>query len=185
MLQNAFTLSLLKEKLLKVDWGLLNTIKDPNEAYKTFLNVFSNLYKIAFPKIKIKVNSKTRLSPWITRGILKSSKRKQRLYEKFLKNINSVKKENYKTFAHLFESIKQKSKKNYYHNLLITYENDMNRTWATIKEIITSKKSSETLFPKWLVVNDLEFFDKKLYRKMLINFLVKLDLNLHLKYLIR
>ena len=72
---NPFTLSLFKDKLLKVDWGLLHTIKDPNEAYKTFLNVFSNLYEIAFPKIKIKVNSKTRLGPWITRSISNSSKR--------------------------------------------------------------------------------------------------------------
>ena len=55
---NPFALSLLKEKLLKVDLGLLHPIKDLNEAYKTFLNVFSNLYEIAFPKIKIKVNSK-------------------------------------------------------------------------------------------------------------------------------
>ena len=50
---------------------------------------------------------------------------------------------------------------NYYHNLLINYENDMNRTWVTIKEIIGSKKSNSTLLPKRLVVNDLEFFDKK------------------------
>ena len=71
--------------------------------------MFSDLYEIAFPKIKIKVNSKTRFSQWITRIILKSSKRKQKLYEKFLKNKN---KENYKTFTLLFESIKQKSKKN-------------------------------------------------------------------------
>ena len=61
----------------------------------------------------------------------------------------------------MFESIKQKSKKNYYHNLLITYENDMKKTWATIKEIISSKNSSGTLFPKRLVVNDLKFFDNK------------------------
>ena len=141
---NPFRLSLFKEKLLKVDWRLLHAIKDPNEAYKTFLNVFSNLYKIAFPKIKIEVNSKTWLSPWIARGILKSSKCKQKLYEKLLKNRNSVNKGNYKTFARLFESIKQKSKKNYFHNLLITYENDMKRTWVTITEIISSRKSSGT-----------------------------------------
>ena len=49
---NPFTLSLFKEKLLKVDWGLLHIIKDPNEAYKKFLNVFSNLYEIALPKNK-------------------------------------------------------------------------------------------------------------------------------------
>ena len=103
---NPFTISLLKGKLLKVDWGLLHTIKDPNEAYKPFLNAFSNLYEIAFQKIKIKVNSETRLSPWIIPAILKSSKRKQILYEKFLKNRNSLNKENYKTFARLFESIK-------------------------------------------------------------------------------
>ena len=58
---NPFTISLFKEKLLKVHSRLLHPIKDPNEAYKTFLNVFSNLYEIAFPKMK-KVNPKTQLS---------------------------------------------------------------------------------------------------------------------------
>ena len=38
---NPFTPSLLKEKLFKVDWKLSNTIKDLNEAYKTFLNVLT------------------------------------------------------------------------------------------------------------------------------------------------
>ena len=78
---NHFILSLFKEKLLKVDWRTSHPIKDPNEAYKTFLNEFSNFYKIAFPKMKIKVNFKTHLSPWITCGILKSSKRKRKFYE--------------------------------------------------------------------------------------------------------
>ena len=57
------TLSLRKEKLLKVDRGLLHTIKDPNEVYNIFSNVFGNLYEIALPKVKIKVNSKTRRVP--------------------------------------------------------------------------------------------------------------------------
>ena len=60
---NPFTFSLLKGKLLKIDWGLLHTIKDLNEGYKNFSNVFGNLYEIAFPKIKMKVDSKTQLSP--------------------------------------------------------------------------------------------------------------------------
>ena len=62
-------------------------------------------------------------------------------------------------------------KKNYYHNLLITYENDMKRTWATIKEIIGSKKLSGTLFPKRLVINNLEFFDKKTIAKNVNKFI--------------
>ena len=59
--------------------------------------------------------------------ILKSSKRKQKLYEQFLKNRNFANIENDKTFTRLFELIKQKSKNNYYHNLLITYENNMKK----------------------------------------------------------
>ena len=116
---NPFTVSLFKEKLLKVGWRLLHPIKDPNEAYKTFLNVFSNLYEIACPKIKIQVNSKTRLSPWITHGILKSSKRKQKLYENFLKKINSVNEENYKMFARLFDEFKNKIK-----GKILTFSNE-------------------------------------------------------------
>ena len=77
---NPFTLSLLKEKLRKFDSGFLNTIEDPNEAYKTILQVFSNRYEISFPKIKTKVDSKTQLSPRITRNVLKFSEQKQRIY---------------------------------------------------------------------------------------------------------
>ena len=53
-----FTLS-LKEKVLKVDRGFSNTIKNPNGACKTFLLIFSNLCKMAFQKLKIKANFKT------------------------------------------------------------------------------------------------------------------------------
>ena len=167
---NLFTLSLFKEKLLEVDRGFLKTIQDPNEAYKSFLLVFGNLYEIAFPKIKIKVNSKNQLSPWITRGIIKSSKRKQKLYENFLKNRNSANKENYKTFTCLFELIKQKSKMNYYHNILNTYKNNMKRTWATMKKIIGSKRSSGASFPKRLVVNNFEIFDQMTIAENFNNF---------------
>ena len=51
----------------------------------------------------------------MTRGILKSFKGKQKLYETFLKNRHSLSKENYKTFTRLFESVRQKSKKNTNH----------------------------------------------------------------------
>ena len=41
--------------------------------------------KMLSPKVKIKIKPKNLLSPWISKGILKSSKRKQKLYDKFLK----------------------------------------------------------------------------------------------------
>ena len=49
--------------------------------------------------------------PRITLGIRKSSKRKQRLYEKFLKTRNAKSEAEYKVYRNMFEIIKRKSKK--------------------------------------------------------------------------
>ena len=72
--------------------------------------------------------------------VFKNLPNRKELFEIFLRNRNSVNKESYKTFTPLFKSIKQKSKKNYYHNLLITNGNDIKGTWVTIKEIIKFQK---------------------------------------------
>ena len=61
-------------------------IEDPNKAYKHFLNIFVDTYANWFPKSEVKVEFKNNQSPWITKSIAKSSKKKQRLHEKLLKN---------------------------------------------------------------------------------------------------
>ena len=56
----------------------LKKLEDPNKAYKCFLNIFIHIYDNSFPKWKLKVKFKSDQSPWITKGIVKSSKKKQR-----------------------------------------------------------------------------------------------------------
>ena len=48
-------------------------------------------------KKKIEIKSKYLNTPWITKGIRKSSKRKQRLYEKYLKIRSKENEKTYKT----------------------------------------------------------------------------------------
>ena len=50
----------------------------------------------------------------MNKALVKSSNKKQRLYEQFLKNRNLEKEANYKHYKTLFKSLKKKSKKNYY-----------------------------------------------------------------------
>ena len=77
------------------------------------------------------------------KGLGKSSKKKQGLFEKFLKNKNTEKEQN-KT---LFESLKKKSKKNYCSNLIGSYKYNKRKTWDVTKDIIGNKKSPMPLFP--------------------------------------
>ena len=60
---------------------------------------------------KIGLNERKNFSPWITTGIKKSSKKKQKLYEKFLKKRNDFNEKAYKVYKSLFQGIKRKSKK--------------------------------------------------------------------------
>ena len=57
-------------------------------------------------------------TPWMTKGLLKSSKKKQRLHEKFLKRKTLENERKYKTYKNLFEKTKKKSKIDYYSSFL-------------------------------------------------------------------
>ena len=62
--------------------GRLISSKQTDSAYGAFLNKFTSLYDKTFEKFAVTLKSKTLKNPWITKGILKSSKTKQRLYDK-------------------------------------------------------------------------------------------------------
>ena len=68
---------------------------------------------ISIQNRNLKLNSRV-ISPGITRDIAKASKKKQRLYEKFLKNRTPKNEETYKTYKNLFGTVKKRSKKTFY-----------------------------------------------------------------------
>ena len=61
-------------------------------------------------------------------GLRKSSRKKQRLYEKFLKQRNSKNEEAYNMYKNLFEKLKKLSKKLHFQNKLKKFENNIKNT---------------------------------------------------------
>ena len=92
-------------------------------------------------------------SLWITKGIRRSSKHKQRLYEKFLKNQNKKNELEYENYKHLFEAVKKRPKKLHFSELILRYKNNIKKTWKVIKERIGKKKYGHENFPRKLVIN--------------------------------
>ena len=103
--ENARNFQSLLENIKRDQFWLSNA---PNEAYNIFFKIFSDLYDATFPKKEIEIKSKYLNTPWITKGIRKSSKRKQRLYEKYLKIRSKENEKTYKIYKNLFERIKKK-----------------------------------------------------------------------------
>ena len=90
----------------------------------------------------------------MSKGLKKSSKLKQKLYIKFLKNNTNRNEEIYKNFKNLFEKIKTRSKNNYYSSLLIKYKNNTKKIWNIMKEITGKINVKTNNFPKTLKTNE-------------------------------
>ena len=102
-----------KNTLHKRNWDDIQKIEDPNKAYKYFLDIFTDIYDNSFPKSEFKVKFKSDQSPSITKGIAKSSKKKQRLYEKFLKNRTPKMKRHIKLIKTFLKPLKRDQRKNF------------------------------------------------------------------------
>ena len=110
-IQKIFNETSFRFRLWEVKCDNLKTSNDSNLAYNEFLVTFTFLYDDCFPSVKIKVKARNSFRPWITKDITKSSKKKQKLYEKRLKNRNPQNLATCETYKKLFEAIKRKSKK--------------------------------------------------------------------------
>ena len=102
---NDENIAYFKRKLLEINWDSVLNFSNPNDSYNNFINIFSKLYDDMFPIKVITIKTKSWLRPWITKGIMKSSKQKQKLYNKFLKNRTFFNETNYKYYKNLFEKI--------------------------------------------------------------------------------
>ena len=144
-----------------IDWDLVTQTLLPNHSYNTFLEIFVQIYDQAFPEKKFEIKAKNLVSPLITRGLRKSSKKKQRLYEKFLKQKNSKNEEAYKIYKNLFEKLKKQSKKLHFQHKLKKCENDIKNICKIIKSVIGKYRAQNDSFPKSLIIANEEITDKK------------------------
>ena len=95
---NADSIQEFRDVLSEMDWGNL---------CEYFLNVFSGICDLAFPLKTVSVKRKTLQNPWMTKGLLKSSERKQKLYEKFVRKRSPRNENIYKAYKSLFGSLKK------------------------------------------------------------------------------
>ena len=103
----------LKKTLHSRNWDDFQKIEDFSKAYIYILDIFIDIYDKSFPKSEVKVKfKKSDQSSWITKGITKSSKKKQRLYEKFLKNRTPKMKRHIKLIKTFLKPLKRDQRKN-------------------------------------------------------------------------
>ena len=83
-----------------------------------------------------------------------------KLYEKYLERRTNDNETAYRLYKILFESIKPRSKQNYYSENLLRFKYNSKKTWATMKELIGKVKLKSSNLPRKITVNKVDLFDQ-------------------------
>ena len=84
-----------RDMIANYDWTEIIDLNDPKQAYTKFTDKFSRSMNACLP-LKKKTKKNRFHKPWISNGILKSIKTKNRLYKQFIRHPESQKKVAYK-----------------------------------------------------------------------------------------
>ena len=127
------------------DWSCVYDSNDVNLSFDNFLNVFNEHLDAHIPKQKdnrVNYKSSPRL-PWISKSLLRSINRKNRLYYKYKMNKSQSSKDKYTSYKNTLTKILRLEKRKYYSNQLELYKHDIKNTWKVLKQAMnTSKKKS-------------------------------------------
>ena len=121
----------------------------PNENYNLIFSTLHSSLDEHLPIKTVKFNRhKHKGSPWITSGIIKSIKERDKLHIELKRAVNNNEKEILKLTLQLYNRILQKTirraKYTYYHCHFETLKNNMKKTWQFINDILHKKKNSKS-----------------------------------------
>ena len=132
--------------------------QDINTNYNKLQSIIKEQISTHLPFKTVKFDKhKHKLRPWITQGIIRSIKKRDKLYKR-LKSIdpNSNEYDQLKINVHTYNNIIKKTIRNvkfaYYANMFEKNKNDSKQSWKLINSLIHSSKNKKQ-FTKFFVVN--------------------------------
>ena len=136
--------------LRKINWqeALEINRKETNASFTKFFDIFELLLDSHAPLKKLSCSeAKFYLKPWITPGIQKSMKVKDRLHKKFLRAKDPIRKDalhnEVKQYRNYINILTRNSKVNHYQKFFQDHKKNLHKTWEGIKMIININKTTK------------------------------------------
>jgi exonuclease III len=149
--------------LSEADWAPIFeacSLKDANKAYDLFMKEYKRNYDKAFPrKTTINKGKPILKQPWMTPGLLKSSKKKAKLHLKYVKVPTLANKNKFISYRNRFKTIRTKAEKQYYAVEFTKHSNNLKKTWTLIRNII--KMNEQHIKIEALKINGIRNDDPK------------------------
>ena len=165
---NSSNLQKFTDDLASTDWSAVTSSTNIDETYNLFLSIYKNKFDIHFPLKTVNCNKyKHPMKAWITKGILKSIRTRNKMYKKVTKqnrNENFGTGENtmqsYRRYRNLLNCIIRTAKNRYWSDLFANCRNDMKTTWKNINTLLCKTKNKHNL-PEYFDINGTKIHDTK------------------------
>ncbi|KAJ8044616.1 RNA-directed DNA polymerase from mobile element jockey [Holothuria leucospilota] len=129
--------------MASMNWNHVLEENDANVAFNKFHDTFKKTHDVCFPFVKIRnKRSKKNSAPWITPGILKSIRSKEKLYRRYLKAPTPDNRLNYRKYRNKLNHIIRTVKKHFYIKKFADCKNDCKETWKTINGLLKGESTS-------------------------------------------
>ena len=123
-----------------INWELLIHKADSCSSFTSFYKKFKETYDNCFPVTQLRTKYKSR-KPWLSFGLRKSIKTKNKLYVKFRKVRTSGNEAIYKDYKRNLSKLLRKTERDFLHNQLIENKNNLKKSWQIIKNVINKRRS--------------------------------------------
>lgn len=157
-LAKVFDKSSFIEDMSNIDWSEVDQVQDPECALESFCDFFREAVSrnTIISKCKRRYNSPR--CPWITKGLLKSMRKKENLYKKTKKRPFNLKlASRYKKYCNILNSLLKKAKKSYYEKEFISRQNNSKRKWELLNTFL-NRTTCHTSISK-IMYNDCTYDD--------------------------
>lgn len=134
-----------KERLANLNWSSIENDNDPSNAYTTFFTKYNNIYNDCFPLKKVSSRNSKSFKPWISKGLLRSIKKKNKLYKQFLYSPNPGNESIYKVYKNKLTHSIRVAKRLYYDKKLADNKSNIKETWKILNSIINKKNPKSKL----------------------------------------
>ena len=84
-------------------------------------------------------------SPWLTRSLLVSIKKRKALYKRMLSSPNQIRQSQYKTYRNKLNTLIRIAKCNYFNERFESVKNNLKETWKLINQVINKSKRKPSL----------------------------------------
>ena len=136
-----------------------------DSSFNKFISIFAAVVDKHAPlKRASRKEKRLQQKPWLSALLLKSVKRKNKMYANLQRKYTKDNFKAYKAYRNALNRALQSAKQNYYQALLSSNQNSPDRLWKVLNEPVAPNKSKRVL-PSKLIVDGNEISDFKLLQK--------------------